>query len=219
MKSTGAYLFAAAALALGGAICLWAGWLDRDMARAQQSVAAMNYVEADRIFADAERYYDYASHLPWVGNGPVNDLRARRAMLQYWQGQYAAIPLEQPADNIALQLVAANAVYRGGRSQAKDRQGVLQAVNDGIEAYVGVLKNAARQHDAAYNYEYLVRLREDILGGRANLKITAPFDPNGSSGILLEGGDTEKFRIYIPLSPEEEKGGGAGKIGPVKRKG
>lgn len=227
MKAIGGYLFAAAGLALLGAVCLGAGLLDRDMARAQQSVMALKYDEADQTFATAERYFEYGSRLPWIGNGPVNDVRTRRASLRYWQGQYGAITAQQPdpvnevqTDNIGLQLVVANAVYRAGRMQAKDRQATLQAVDAGIQAYLTVLKNATRQEDAAFNYEYLVRLRDDILAGRRTLNREEPSDPNGFSGSPVENADTSKFKIQIPLELEErEKATGAGKVGPLKRKG
>ena len=220
MKAIAGYLFIAAGLALAGVVCVVAGRLDRDMAHAQQNVTALKYDEADQTFSNAERYFDYASHLPWIGDGPVNDVRTRRAELLYWQGQYGAIRSEQSGDNIPLQLVAANAAYRAGRIQAKDKQAALKAVNAGIEAYLTVLKNATRQEDAAYNYEYLVRLRDDILQGRAIPKVPKePGDPNGLTGFPFEAGDTSKFKIYIPLENDERNKGDAGKVAPIKRKG
>ena len=228
MKAIAGYLFTAVGLALVGAVCLGAGLLDRDMAHAQQSVQALKYDEADQTFATAEKYFEYGRRLPWIGDGPVNDVRTRRAALRYWQGQYAAIISQQPdpvgdvqADNIGLQLVVANAVYRAGRIQAKDRQTTLQAVDAGIQAYLAVLKNATRQEDAAYNYEYLVRLRNDILAGRGTLKVpNEPSDPNGLSGSPPEIGDASGFKIRVPLELEERnKASGAGKVGPFKRKG
>jgi hypothetical protein len=222
MKAIGAYLFTAIVLALIGSFCLGASRLDRDMAHAQQSLSALKYDEADRSFASAERYFDYASRLPWAGKEALNDVRTRRAAIRYWQGQYGAVTSQQPdPDNIGLQLVAANATYRSGRIEAKDRAKTVQAVEAGIQAYVGVLKNAKRQEDAAYNYEYLVRLRDELLQGRGSFRLPRGFgDPNGAVGALLEPGDAGKFNIYIPLEKEErDKAGGAGKAAPIKRKG
>ena len=228
MKAIAGYLFTALGLALVGAVCLAAGRLDRDMAHAQQSVQALKYDEADQTFATAEQYFEYGRRLPWIGDGPVNDVRTRRAALRYWQGQYGAIISQQPdsgsglqADNIGLQLVVANAVYRAGQTQAKDRQTTLEALDAGIQAYLTVLKNATRQDDAAYNYEYLVRLRDDILKGRGKPGLNRePSDPHGRGGGSLETGDLSKFKIYIPLELEErDRAGGAGKVGPIKRKG
>jgi hypothetical protein len=222
MKAIAGYLFIAVVLALIGMVCIGAGRLDRDMARGEQSLSALKYDEADQAFASAERYYDYASSLPWVGKEPVNDIRARRAALRYWQGQYGAVTSQQPdPDNIDLQLVAANAQYRSGRLEAKDRQKTLQAVDTSIQAYLGVLKNAKRQEDAAFNYEYLARLRQELLLGRGAFRLPPGFgDPNGTAGSILEPGDTGKFNIYVPLEKEErDKAGGAGKAAPIKRKG
>jgi hypothetical protein len=213
-------------LALAGAVCLMAGLLDRDMAHAQESVLALKYDEPDQTFAVAERYFEYGRWLPWIGNGPVNDVRTRRAALRYWQGQYAAIIPQQPdplsaieADNISLQLVVANAIYRSEQQQAKDRQTTLQALDAGIQAYLAVMQNATRQQDAAYNYEYLVRLRNDILAGRRRPNREEPSDPHGLSGGSPESGFGE-FKTLTPMQPEErDKAGGAAKVGPVPRKG
>ena len=228
MKAIAAYIFTALGLALAGAVFLLAGRLDRDMAQAQNSASALRYDEADETLAAVEPYFEYGSRLPWIGDGPLNGVRTRRASLQYWQGKYEAITSKQAdpvsgvqPDNVGLQLVVANAAYRAGRLQAKDRQSTLQAVDAGIQAYLIVLRNSERQEDAAYNYEYLTRLRDDILEGRINVRAPkGPGEPNGTSGASLDNANTDKFKIYIPLEQEErDKAGGAGKAGPVKRKG
>ncbi len=222
MRVISAYVFIAIVLALIGVACLAAGRLDRDLASGEQSVSALKYQDADEPFARAERYYDYAGSLPWIGKEPLNDIRTRRAELRYWQGQYSAVAALQPdPDNIDLQLLAANALYRSGRLEAKDRQKTIQAVDASMQAYLGVLKNAKRQQDAAYNYEYLARLKEELLTGRGSFRLPKDFgDPNGSAGSLLEPGDAGKYNIYVPLEKEErDKAGGAGKAGPIKRKG
>jgi hypothetical protein len=229
MKTIAGYLLGSVVLALVAAVCLAAGLLDRDMAHAEQSLMAMKYDEPDQTLATAERYFEYGSRLPWIGAGPLNDVRARRAALQYWQRQYGAIVPQQddpvssvPADNIELQLIVANATYRAGQAVAKDRQTILQALDAGIQAYDTVLKNAARQEDAAHNYEYLVRLRDEILKGRRK-QLTDPEvnQPHGrAGGPPPESPDASQFKIYIPLESEErEKAGDAGRAAPIRRRG
>src|SRR2546426_2123506 len=100
MKAITGYLVGTVAMVLIGAVCLVTGFLDRDIAHAQEHIVAADYGEPQQIFQGAERYYDYASRLPWVGNGPVNDIRARQAALQYWQRRYVAI-VPQQADPVA----------------------------------------------------------------------------------------------------------------------
>ena len=66
------------------------------------------------------------------------------------------------------------------RRSAKDRQTTLQVLDNGIQAYDTVLKNASRQEDAAYNYEYLVRLRDELLKNVEEPGLQSPpRDPRG----------------------------------------
>ena len=42
----------------------------------------------------------------------------------------------------------------------------MQALDAGINGYLAVLKNTREQEDAAFNYEYLVRLRDEVDKGK-----------------------------------------------------
>src|SRR3990167_9960571 len=115
-KGIAGYILGAFALALVGGICLAAGVLDRRITRLQQNVVALKYDDPDEAFETVERYFEYGSRLPWIGSGPLNDMRARRAASRYWQHQYNLVIPQQgdpigsiPADNVALQLIVANA--------------------------------------------------------------------------------------------------------------
>ena len=228
MKRITGYLLGAALLALLGAVCLAADRLDREMAHAQQNLATLNYDDPEATFETAERYFEYGSRIPWVGNGPLNDVRARKAALYYWQQQYGAIVPQQTdpvgaiaPDNVELQLVVANAVYRTGQAQAKDRRTTLQALDAGINAYFTVLKNAKRHEDAAYNYEYLVRLRADVDKGRRKPELSRALNgPLGRPGIVPpQDSNMGNFKILVPLDSQELKAGQAGKALPKGRKG
>ena len=228
MKGILGFLCIALALFLAGAVFLGAGFLDRNTAHAEQSVNALKYDEADRTFATSERYLQTASHLPWIGNGPVNDIRTRRAAIRYWQHQYSSLISQQTdggngtgSDNVGFQLVAANAIYRAGQAQAKDKRTMLQAVDSGIQADVAILKNTARQDQAAYNLEYLARVRDEILNGPIIMIPPPTNDAYGAIGFLpLEDADSSNFKTLTPLNKEErQKEGDAGKAIPPKRRG
>ena len=226
MKGIGGFLLGAIALALVGGVCLAASMLDRELAHAQEHVVSGDYDEPVAILDTTERYFEYVSHFPWIGNGPVNDVRARKAALRYWQRQYSKIVPEitDPvgniaSDNIELQLVVANAMYRIGQTEAKDGQITRAALDAAINSYLTVLKNASRQEDAAYNYELLLRLRDDLAKGRRKVESIGVRGPHGSSGAPLSQGKSE-FKIYIPLQSDEiDKSVTAGKAPPIKRKG
>ena len=226
MKTIGAFLLGAAVLALIGAVCLAASILDRDMAHVQEHVVSGDYDEPLAILDTIEPYFEYVSRLPWIGTGSVNDVRTRQASLRYWRGQYASLvpEIEDPvgnvaSDNIELQLVVANAVYRIGQAESRDGQPTVPALNAAINGYLTVLKNASRQEDAAYNYEFLVRLRDDLAKGRRKVEPSGIRGPHGVSGTPVSPGKSD-FKIYVPLQSDEiDKSVTAGKAPPVKRKG
>jgi len=233
MRGIAGYLVATVALALLGTVCLVAGLLEREIADAQQDVATLNYAAPEATLDRAERYFEYASHLPLIGktgNGWLNDVRAHQAAMHYWQKDYGAIvpqqgnPVEAIApDNIELQLVVANAAYRAGQAHATDPESRLDALHKAIDGYATVLKNAQREETAAYNYEYLLRVHQELEKRRkAEVPHDALASPLGREGTTVsEAGKMSNFKIVVPLNPKElrENGGEAGKAKPIQRKG
>ena len=230
MKGITGYLLSAILLALAGGALLVAAGLDRDLATAQEHVVAQKYNDVEPAYEVAEKYYDYASHVPGIGDGPANEIRAKHATLHYWQKDYAAVIPQQtdpvgsvPQDNPDLQLVVANAMFRMNQSKMKDKESTIAALDQSILTYVTVLKNAPRSEDAAYNFELLVRLRDEIDKGKRK---------PGPSELVLKGPDgaagapptidssMSDFKIYIPLESQERQDQGvAGKATAGKRKG
>lgn len=228
MKSAIRYFVGAVVAAVLGGVCLASGFLQRDMAHAQRDVALQKYSDADLTFERAERYFEYGSRIPGVGNRLLNEVRARRAASHYWQRQYERLAPDQgdptiaiPPDNVDLQFIVANAVYRAHQSRAKDRATLIEALNAGMNAYLVVLKNSARREDAAFNYEYLVRLRDDIEKGRRKQDPGRELEsPLGSAATPdKSAGDMKNFKTYVPLTPTELDKADSGKGQPIKRKG
>jgi hypothetical protein len=231
MKGVTGCVLGAVLLALGGGVLLALGRFDRQIARAQQDLATLQDVDPEAAFAGVESYYEYASLLPWIeGGSALNDVRARKAAMLYWQRHYDRIIPAQgdpiadiPADNVELQLIAANAVFRTAQAQAKDKTSVLRALDAGINAYLSVLKNTDGEERAAYNYEYLVRLRDDIDNDRRppRLSDTGDEGPSGQQGgPPKQNPEDRQFKILVPLDSEEmDKGLEPGKGGVIDRKG
>jgi hypothetical protein len=150
MKGIAGWVVGALVLAVLGGICLGASRLDRQMAGAQHALLTSDYGGADASLQVVERYYRYASRVPWVGDGPLNGVRARRAAIKYWQRQYGALaPADRTdpvadieADNLPLQMIVADSVYRDGQARAKDRATLLKMLDSSIAAYRTVLANA-----------------------------------------------------------------------------
>jgi hypothetical protein len=235
MKGIVACFVFAAALAIVGALCLGASRLDRERARAQESFLTADYDSADSSLSVVERYYEYASRLPGVGDGPVSGVRARRAAVNYWQRKYSAVapqdadPLaEAGANNLPMQVIVADSVYRLGQARAKDRATMIKALDDAVDAYHTVLRNARRPEDApymaqaAYNYEFVVRLRNELVNGRRRaLPPTSEDRAFGSEGKPEDPRFENQFKEYIPLEKEEweRQDSNPGKVPAPVRKG
>ena len=230
MKGAVGYVVAALVLTLVGSGCVALWWLEGRMAAAEQAFGTLAFERSERELDELEQYLEYASALPWIGPASLEELRVRRMASRYWRGDYGSIatlegdPIGRiDPDNTALQLVAANVVYRTAVGAAKDRAALVEAIDRSLGAYRSVLRNAASNEDAAYNYEYLVRLRAQVTGGAR--RATAPAAPDGSSPHGVRGGpprerQSEPFEILVPQdkdTPEEDPD--AGQSGPLRRRG
>lgn len=228
MKGIIGFLVGAVVLAVLAAAAMTIGRFERDMADAQEYASTEQYDAARQSLASAERYLAYTKWTPRVGAGAENEVRSRRASLDYWQRNYEAVlPRENDpvgavdASNLELQTIVADAAYRASRAAATDKQTTVQAFDEAIGAFQTVLKNETWNADAAFNYEFLIRERDLVAKGQR--KPGAPPEPQGqfgNSGQPAQSGNTKKFEIYVPLNGNERsKAGEAGKGSSNPRKG
>jgi hypothetical protein len=221
-------LVGAALAALVGTACLNAGYLLRDLARAEQEVAAQQLDRADETFARAERHFEQVSRIPGVSGAWLNDVKTRRATLRYWNGEYSALAPEGdpvaavPVENVDLQMVVANALFRARHADAGDREAMLAAINTGMGGYLTVLKNSPRREDAAFNYEYLQRLRDEVekARGKAPLPVIEQPGPLGRPATSdTPPGRKTDFKTLVPLEVQEIDKANAGKGLKIPKKG
>ncbi len=227
MKTIAAYLLAAIVFVVIGAGLVMTAHFERDLADAQRDLSTMRFDEAkaalDRASVDAR----YASWIPTAGADAQKAIRLRQASLDYWQQKYAAVIPRQSdpvgaveAGNLDLQLVVADAAYRAGQSTATDKPSTLQALDEAIANYLSVLKNDTWDEDAAYNYEYLVRVRDDVAKGRKKSVEQGTSTQLGTAGAPAKAASTKAFKVYVPLQGNERtEASQAGKGAPIKRKG
>jgi hypothetical protein len=228
MKGTIVWGVAAALLAIVGVVCLRIATVERLVADAQQDLATLNYEHAEQSLTDAEHSIGVARWVPGFGASVLDEVRARRGALQYWQRKYDAL-VPEGADpvaaieegNLDLKLVTANAVFRQNQDRYGDREATKQALEESAAAYFAVLKNSGWREDAAYNYEYVIRLRDEQAKGKQ-----PPEGGDASKGEMGQGGQPSEatsqkgFQIYIPLESQEKPlGGDAGKAPGKDRKG
>jgi hypothetical protein len=126
-------------------------------------------------------------------------------------------------------LTAANAAFRvSEREAAAPQQQLVQQLDGVMQAYAAVLKASPRHADAAYNYEYVSRVRDKIASRVAGkTPPVAVAKARGRAGDLPEGNTihgrpggpppdapTEEFQVIAPMEygdreaqPEATPGG------------
>ena len=213
MRSWFGQTVVAAILAVGGLVLWQAGDFEHRVAAAERELVTLRYDSAGEM---ASQPVSRLARLLPGENRTLADAVALGASSDYWQGDYNAV-----ASNPDVKLLAANAAYRATRRDGGQWQAVVGRLDTLVKTYAEVLREEPNQVDAAFNYEYAVRLRAAIAARRQSV---APVD-SADSRITIHGrvgappaeSDTKKFKMIVPMRPDERleaerAGKGASKI-------
>ena len=232
MKTLAGQLILALALVLAGEAVRRASHVEAGLANAEAALATLDPAGADAEYQRVEGELALASQVPFIGEQLLSDVRQERAMVSYWRGDYAAVPSAEadlaPASiNPDLVFIAGNAAYRAVRGTHTGQQGA-QDLDPVLRIYTMLLKKSPGHLDGAYNYEYIVRLRNvlsrqkagDAPNGNPASNDPAPPSVHGEKGDPPKDQPADTFNIIIPLKPEERgELMKAGTSGPRQRKG
>jgi hypothetical protein len=115
------------------------------------------------------------------------------ATVAYWLGHYDDVIADTGAAATDAELLrtAANAAFRGAQ---RDQPGtgnrepgtVVQRLDVVLQTYASALKASPRDLDAAYNYEYVSRLRDQVARSQGKTRLT-PAPPVAMAGDLPAG--------------------------------
>jgi hypothetical protein len=205
-------------LVLIGAACVTAGMFDRRMAIAQEDMAVLDFADPEAEYALLE---DDLNRYRLVSGDALKEIHRRRAMLQYWQGDYTDLVEvarttpetdDEAAIDPAMQVLAANALYRMAQRGPQDRATLLKNLDAAIRAYADALRAGGDRPDLAFNYELAVRMRQEIGAGKRKTLTNVQTDdeksdPNmhGDPGEPPKDLKVEQFQIRIPMDPREIK--------------
>ena len=227
----------AVVLFAAGWVCWSAGQLERRLTEANRELATLRYDGPVVAYDDIERSVSYVGRLPWLANSLMGNLRHQRATAEYWRANYGGLaPAPTAARDTAEQdpdllFFATNAAFREAERRTADRQATVQALERILADYAQVLTHAPDHLDAAYNYEYVARVRTNIARGREapprpeqDAAAAAPGNlPTGTTlhgrpGAPPPGTNMDLFKMLVPLRPDEresdptEAGGGQEKV-------
>src|SRR6185436_3827477 len=228
-KVAGQVILALVLVGVGGAFWV-AGRLEGRVADAHEELALLRYTALDAEYGDIDQAMTYVRRVPWVADSLVDDLEEHRAASEYWQARYDALAPQRDATGAVIEqqpavlAMAANAAYRTGQKESSDRQAMLRRLDTAVKRYAELLKKSPNNVDAAYNYEYLVRLRETTSkakpvppGKREDpAKLLKQLTGLVMAGDLPEGRtvhgdpgspppntDMTQFKMHIPIRPDE----------------
>ena len=164
MKSIVGGLLLAALLFAAGTVALRESRHAARMADAQLRLATLQYTDEGDLASDATPL----SRLPApIGLGAGTEAR-HEATVSYWLARYTSLTdltsnTNGPApEDPALLFLAANAAFRTSAPQSEDKKGAVQRLDAVVQAYADVLRKAPTMTDAAFNYEYVVKLRDRV---------------------------------------------------------
>ena len=205
-------------LVVVGGVCLGAAWYERRMAIAQEDMAVLDFADPEADYADLEQTLE---RIPVLAERPMKEIRRRRAMLQYWQADYADLVevARTPADtedaeavDPEMRVLAANAMYRLAQRGPQDRPTLLKNLDAAIRAYNEALRSGGDRADVAFNYELAVRMRDEVGAGKRKALSSVKMgdeqsEPNmhGDPGEPPKDLKVEQFQIRIPMDPKEIK--------------
>jgi hypothetical protein len=195
--------FAQALIALlliaAGAILWRSSEAERRLAAAERDLVMLRYEQAA---AGAKQPGGRLASLMLGAGRTAADAKSLETTASYWRGDYEAV-----AENADAKLLAANAAYRNMRKTGGSWQSVVGKMDSLIKQYAEILREDPANGEAAFNYEYMVRLRQVIASRKSAV---APFDAmdqgltiHGFAGAPPEEADMKKFKMIVPMRPDE----------------
>ncbi len=170
---------------------------EQRLAAAERDLVTLRYQEAADLAQGPGRI---AGLLP--GNDRLTAAaNALDTSAAYWQGDYDTV-----ATDVDAKLMAANAAYRKLRQEGGTWQTVVGRLDNVVKSYAEILREQPDNAEAAFNYEYAVRLRAVLT---ARKQPVAPFDAtttltlHGFEGAPPEASDMKKFKMIVPMRPDE----------------
>lgn len=164
----------------------WLSWSEARLAArvadARQQMATLEFAIDDRLMPSAS----LSDYLPGNERRLSDDIRRIRATVAYWIGGYDDVMEEgsQEVDPDIL-LTAANAAFRASQREiAAPQQDQVQRLDGVLQAYASVLKASPRHADAAYNYEFVSRVRDEVAS-----RVPGKTAPTPAVAVRVRSGD------------------------------
>ena len=200
MKSSSwfAQLIIVVLLVVAGAVLWRASEHERRIATAERDLVTLKYADAA---AEAAKPSGRLADLMPFSQSKMEQ-RSLESTAGYWSGDY-----DKAIENPDAKLLTANAAFRKAREQGGSWQAVVGRLDSVVKLYAEILRDNPNNEEAAYNYEYVVRLRAVL----AQRKLPVPPFDNRVNGLTIHGregappeeAEMKKFKMIVPMRPDE----------------
>jgi hypothetical protein len=216
MRSAASLIVVVLLLVAAGTVLWFASQAEARLASAEYALATLRYERAAEELDAARGSGVLEPIVSRLGTGGTDSAIAR-----YWSGDYEAL---ETTEAESLKLLAANAEYRMLRSTGGTYQSFVARLDSLSKRYADILRTQPDNEDAAYNYEFVLRLRQAAMTAKQNIP---GLDP-AAGGITVHGvpgapppdSDAKKFKMIVPMMPDErQEAEEAGRAGRKVRKG
>ena len=187
------------ALIAGGVILWRAAGYEQRVAQAERDLSTLRY---DSAGAAASTPAGRIAQLMPGLNSTAADARLLATTASYWQQDFKTVTLDTEA-----KMLAANAAYRSVRADGGTWQAVVGRLDGVVKNYAEVLRAEPGRTDAAFNYEFAIRLRATVA---ARKQAVGAYDSMGGdltvlgvSGAPPAESDMKKFKMIVPMRPDE----------------
>jgi hypothetical protein len=232
MKTIIAALVLAVVLFVAAAICWRQAATANQLADAYVRLATLSQGFTDAVQPGGT----FPAEPRWQVRPWRDEERQHRTVATYWLGRYEDLTpwLEGTgSSNItdpAMLFAAANAAFRTSAYEAGDRKTGVQRLDGVVQAYANLLRLHPSHADAAYNYEYVSRLRDALARNKPRPRAPAvvadessdlPVGPtiHGRPGAPPVGANMVDFKTITPMRFDEREENTAGRGKVQRRKG
>ncbi|MDO8495847.1 MAG: hypothetical protein Q7S43_00115 [bacterium] len=229
MRRLAVYLFLILLVLVSSGSLVAYGFYEFRTAQATELFAAFDFKSADNIYQDLEKNLDYGQRIPTLLDKWKSELKISRARVKYWEKNYSELVdyadngQDRDSEDPNLRFIRANASYKNVEKE-KNKKNFIEGIESAISGYIYTIRNDSENLNAAFNYEYLLRVRSDTTKNKKpNGEPSNPIQGiHGQKGQQVQRGDEGKIRVHIPLTDEEAdklKGEKDAGKGDFKRKG
>jgi len=142
----------------------WLSWSESQLAArvadARQDLATFNHDAVDALTPQRT----LSDYLPGDRRHLSDDIRVAKSSVAYWLGRYNAVAADTNSGNADAEilLAAANAAFRDAQRDPGTGPAAVQRLDGVLQAYASAMKASPRNREAAYNYEFVARIRDQV---------------------------------------------------------